>query len=212
MKIVTPGSHQLDAAFDLLTRVFIDSSPPHQALNISLAEYRDYLAPSFFSMAQRGLTLLAVDNCDNLLGCVIAGDYHASVDAATDEQCQRLAGFRKMAPLRALLAALECEYLKHTTVVPGVTMLVDMAAVAPRARAQGVYLSLRSQLHGCGREAGFSKVAGELSSAATQHVCVNRFGHRVIAEITYRQFQFNGARPFAQLQDPTSIVMVEGAL
>jgi len=41
---------------------------------------------------------------------------------------------------------------------------------------------------------------------------VNEFGHTVIAEIQYGEFDFSGRRPFSIIRDPASIQLVEGEL
>ena len=59
------------------------------------------------------------------------------------------------------------------------------------------------------KAAGFNTVIGELSSAATQHVCVNSLGQTVMAEIEYASFEFAGGYPFAEIVKPPSIQLVE---
>jgi len=91
-------------------------------------------------------------------------------------------------------------------------MLVDMAVVSSMARGQGIYRKLRESAHLIGREAGFSRVIGELSSAATQQLCINRLKHKVCAEIVYSTYEYKNQKPFASIKEPKSIVLVEGDL
>jgi len=87
-----------------------------------------------------------------------------------------------------------------------------MAVVSSSYRHRGVYRRLREVVHCVGHNAGFKRVVGELSSAATQRVCVAEFGHTVCAEIHYDAFEFSGRRPFCLIRDPCSIQLVEGEL
>jgi len=94
----------------------------------------------------------------------------------------------------------------------GEYMLVDMAVVTPSARGQGIYRKLREAIHGVGRAAGFLTVVGELSSAATQHLCINVFNHKVCAEISYSSYDYKGSTPFSNIESPETIVLAEGRL
>ncbi|MEM7292239.1 MAG: hypothetical protein AAF420_02430 [Pseudomonadota bacterium] len=90
--------------------------------------------------------------------------------------------------------------------------MVDLAVVAREAGGRGVYKNLRLQAQTLAKIEGFETCVGELSSAATQHVLMNKFGHRVVAEVEFAEFEFDGKKPFASISDPTSIVMAEGLL
>ncbi|OED39895.1 hypothetical protein AB833_13515 [Chromatiales bacterium (ex Bugula neritina AB1)] len=201
----------VEAAFALLTRVFIDDSPPHRVLNVKLPEYRDYLASFFFRSAKRGYGLVALDCAKNVHGCVIGIDYCDSLNTP-DSFVADTSARVKMRPLLALLAELDLRYRKHRLSQPGDTILVDMAAVSKQARGAGVYVSLRLALHECAKQQGYRYIVGELSSAATRYVCIEKFHHRVVAEINYDSFEYDGDRPFRSLIDPPSLVMVEGFL
>lgn len=195
-----------EAAFSLACQVFVDGSVLHQALGIPLDEYRAYFRGPFTTLLAHDLSLVAVDERDGtVLGCLLARDYAepAPGDAPVPE---------KLEPLAALLHALEQRYRAIRSIAPGRCMLVDMAIVSPHAAGRGIYRRLRESAHRLGREAGFEQVVGELSSAATQHVCVNGFGHRVRAEIAYASFEHRGRRPFAAIREPVSIQLVEGDL
>ena len=113
-------------------------------------------------------------------------------------------------PLTATLAA---EYAQARGVPePGQVVLVDMAAVSPAGRGQGVYLRMRQAAQALAREKGFSCVVGELSSAVTQHVVRDVLGHAVVAEVRFADFVWRGQRPFAGITAPESIVLTEGLL
>ena len=91
-------------------------------------------------------------------------------------------------------------------------MLVDLAVVKRQASGLGIYRQLREAAKQMAKIAGFKYVAGELSSPVTQHVCVNRMGHKVIAEIDYASFKYGGNYPFADINQPASIQLVEAEL
>lgn len=196
-------------AFELVTREFAIRSQPHRALNIELAEYRAHLAPTYQHMVEQGHSYIALDERQNLLGCIVAADYCVTAPATGHQNGSTVI---KMKPLMVLLEQLDRAYREHRSLVPGQTMLIDMAVVSPGATGQGIYRRMREAAHEHARLRGFAYVAGELSSAATQHVCVNLFQHQVVARIRFADFLYNGEYPFATLLDPPDILLVEGEL
>lgn len=196
-------------AFELLTRQFVEFSQPHRALGIELDEYRQYLEPSFRQTIEYGASYFAIDTDGAVMGCVIACDY---LTEAVSRRGTPLPVVRKMHPLQALLAQLNRAYLSHRRIADGDTLLVDMAAVDPRYGGRGVYTELREAVHERAREQGFRYVVGELSSAATQWVCIEKLEQQVIARLVFADFEYAGTRPFEKLLDPPEIVVVEGAL
>lgn len=195
-----------DAAFSLACSVFVDASVLHEAVGVSIKEYREYMRGSFETMRKQELSLVAIDSSTNeIIGCLIACDYTSQVQnpsAIPDT----------LKPINALLQDLDNIYRGTQRVTAGQCLLVDMAIVSPLARGLSVYSRMREAIHMVGRAVGFTKVVGELSSAATQHVCINKFGHRVCAEIEYASFEYSGRRPFAKIKEPLSIQLVEGEL
>lgn len=195
-----------NAAFTLACEVFVDSSVLHAAVGISNEEYRDYMRLPFKWMWEQGLSLIATDaNNKELVGCIISCDY-----AALPHNSAPLP--EKLKPVNALLHELDELYREKHKILPGNCLLVDMAVVKPTSRGQGIYSLLRQQTHNIGRELGFEKVIGELSSAATQRLCVDRLGHTVCAEIEYASFSYENEKPFSSIKDPTSIKLVESSL
>ena len=191
------------AAFNLVCDEFANGSVLHKVLGVTPEVYRAYLRDQFFLVIEQNLSLIAI-NIDkgNILGCLIACDFlgHETPTA------QIPARFK---PLSALLHQLESEYLKKRSIDTGDCMLVDLAVVSRQASGLGIYQKLRDEAKELARVAGFRYLVGELSSAATQHVCVNRMGHSVITEVEYATFEYDGQFPFAQINQPTSIQLVE---
>ncbi len=201
--MTSDNSHE---AFSLACKVFVNASVLHTAMDVTFKEYREYMRASFEVMWKQGLSIIATDtNSNELIGCLVACDYQTQTKNSAKIP-------NKLKPVIALLRDLEEIYLQNRQIEPGQFMLVDMAVVKPEASGRGIYRKLREKAHQIGREAGFRNVVGELSSAATQHLCINRFGHKVCAEIEYTSFNYLGRRPFAAIKEPPSIILVEGDL
>ncbi len=199
----------IDAAFDLLTREFIARSQPHRALSIGLDEYRAHLLPGYRHMVNQGHSFVAVDARDEVIACLLACDYCKATAPQSDSVSS---ASHRMQPLLALLAELDRTYRNHRQIVADQILLVDMAVVSPVASGLGLYRRLRETVHDHGRRCGFERVVGELSSAATQHVCIDVFNHQVIGRVNFATFVHDGQRPFSALIDPPDVVLVEGKL
>lgn len=206
IEIVPIKDPYLPQAFALATEVFATQSTLHRALNVNLEAYRTYLAPSFDAMVAEKLSVVAVaPETQTVLGVMIATDFHhqfAPQSAAPDP----------FAPLQALTAELTRLYRRKYSITPGQVALVDMAAVATSANGHGLYRKMRTALHASAKHQGFEAVVGELSSAATQHVVLDRLGHQKIAEVTFASFEFEGKRPFETITDPARIILAQGQL
>ncbi|MEM7379422.1 MAG: hypothetical protein AAF460_18195 [Pseudomonadota bacterium] len=150
--------------------------------------------------AAAGLSVVATAE-SSIVGCAIA------VDAATE-----YALAQNQPPSNAISALLQALRATAPKPRPGACLLVDMAVVDPDHTGQGTYTAMRSAVHDRARAAGYRSVRGELSSTATQRVCVEHLGHRVLGAVHYAGFAHDGLYPFAAISDPASILLVEGAL
>ncbi len=195
-----------EEAFAVTCDVFANSSVLHQAMDVGLAEYRHYLRASFDAIWRQNLSLVAIDRqYDHVVGCVVACDYFAQPDYPCDAP-------DSLKPIKALLRQLEALAADSRQRDAGHTLLVDMAIVKPEYRGRGIYRTLRERVHESGYNAGFTRVLGELSSTAAQRTCIEHFGHTVVAEIKFAEFEYEGCKPFACITDPPSLVLVEGPL
>lgn len=189
-------------------REFVAGSVLHRALNIPLDEYTRYMTEPVLSLLAEDLSFVAVDPADDsICGCILAGEYLAATNnsgsAATPEFIQ---------PVNALLTELDQLYRAQRLIEPGTAVLVDIAVISPEKAGQGIYTRLRNTVHSAARGRGYQVIVGELTSAATQFTCVEKFGHQLICEIPYKSFEHNGSYPFASITEPASIQLVEGFL
>jgi len=66
-------SQNSNDAFELVCEVFVKSSVLHQAVGVSLDEYREYLRGSYTAMWQQGLSLVAIDTASSeIVGCLVS--------------------------------------------------------------------------------------------------------------------------------------------
>lgn len=196
----------LEVSFKLATEVFIEGSTLHRALGIGLDEYRTYLRPSFEEMIEEELSVAALDSTSGeLVGCVIATDFHQHLNPEIELGS-------KFAPLAALTRELCVQYRQVRTIASGDAVLVDMGVVGKHHAGQGIYQMMRRATQSIAKGKRYTSVVGELSSASTQHVILNRLGHQKLAEVKFSNFEFSGTHPFQTIREPQSIILAEGAL
>lgn len=192
--------------FAFVCREFVQGSELHRAAGVELAEYTDYFRDSFISMVAEGHSLVAVDESSNsILGCLLAGRFQPCTlnSDGTPES---------ILPIKAILVALEDKCLPRLSRPLEETVLVDIAMVTAAANGKGHYTALRRALHHRAEGLGFTSVVGELSSIASQKVCVERLGQRLVGQVDYGTFQFNGGYPFSSIDNTDSIQLVEHLL
>jgi len=191
----------------LVCNVFCTASPLHHALGISSNAFKQYLSPDWLNYSMRGPvpSLVAVHaHSDEVVGCLIPAAFPTLFDSIASLPAPQ----RK---IYGLLQMLEDRFLQSSPELAR-SFLVDIAVVSPEFEKQGIYRQLRQAIHESGKNSGYHKVYGELSATATQHVCREHFGHRVVAEVAYAEFDLEGSRPFETIKEPPSIQLVEGIL
>jgi hypothetical protein len=154
-------------------------------------------------MVAKGLSVAALGSTGEVIGCTIVTVPAMRRDVGT---------LPALAPVAALTSALWDRYAAFHPTPPGVAVLVDMAAVASDHGGVGVYQAMRHEVHARARSQGFTKVVGELSSSATQHVVIEKLGHTKRVEIAFTEFEHMGSYPFRGIKDPRAIILAEGLL
>lgn len=209
-----------EQALQFVCREFVAGSPVHRAVGVAYEEYLGYLRSPFTTMAAEGVSFVAIEEATaEIAGCVLAGDFHPDVSGSnmlptevTSSKEPDSTVPESMRAIKALLTELERPYQQRLSNKPEETLIVDIAAVNRRTRGQGLYRRLRLAAHEAAKKRGFSRVVGELSSAATQRFCVEQLGHKILNEVAYKTFRFNNTNPFASIEQPPTIQLVEGSL
>jgi len=206
MEISVLTLQDAEESLDLVSEEFAIHSPLHRALAVSGKEYREHLSPGWQKHVDERLSLVARDSqSGELTGVLVATRYPTDFSGA-------LTASTRLAPIAELLRRLEQAHIDSEHYRPANRLLIDLAVVRDSAKRQGIYTALRSECHRVAQSAGFDRVVGELSSSETQRHCINQLGHRVLAEILYADFDFQNQRPFATIEQPRSILLVEGSL
>jgi len=214
----TPTIHHVESLsankqkqlFEIVCNEFVSSSPIHTALKINPRDYSNYLRDDWESYVHMGPlgrhgSLVAIDpDSDEICGCIITADFPTRFNDFDNKPV-------KQQMVSALLQELEQLYLGDSC-SDEKSLLVDLALVPRQYSNQGIYQLLRHKIHEVAAKSGFEIIYGELTSAHTQHVCINKLHHQTVAEVLYREFSFAGSRPFAHILEPPSVKLVMASL
>ena len=204
------SANQQVQLFEMVCNEFVNSSPIHVALGINTQEYADYLRDEWTSYIHKGPlgpmgSLVACDpDSGEIRGCMITAAFPSCFKHSANLPI-------KQKTVSALLQELEELYLGEN-VNTEKSLLVDIAVVHKQFSNRGIYQQLRHRLQELAVSNGFNNIFGELSSAATQHVCINKLHQQTVAEIFYKDFDFAGSRPFEDILEPPSIKLVVASL
>lgn len=201
INLLTADLYEL--ALKLAVDVFLRGSVLHKIAGLEKDSYLNCLRPAFVENAKQNMSVVALDEQGNVIGCVIACDFTKQ---------GAVLSHKNLRPMQALFSELETQYLKHRPVSHGTSVLIDMACVHPDHLKGGIYTRMRNAVHDLARQQGFTYVIGELSSVATQRLVVEKMGHKVIVSVAFSDFQFEGLTPFQTIHNPKAIVLTEGLL
>jgi len=197
-----------EIALDLICNEFSSHSVLHRSQHISPSEYRDYLITDWHNYAhgKESISLVACDDNSGIIeGCLIAIPFRHNLPAINSLP-------EKHQPIASLLRSLEEFYELPDYCSVRNVLLVDLAVVRYESRRRGIYLQLRQEIHRLAKERGYRIVLGALSSAETQSFCIGKMQQNLIAQIPYASFTFKNRVPFAAIEKPESIVLVEHCL
>ncbi len=201
----TLQEQHIEPAFEIAAKVFCSSSTIHRTLAVELNEYKNYLRPSFSDIAREGLSVCAIETVSNkILGCLMVTDFMKYIYSFNNKSSNSLA------PIVAITENLCRKYTKKQRLHIGEFAFVDMGAVDQNFCGRGIYQAMRKYAHDLVKLNGFSYIVGELSSLETQYVILRKFQHKKVAEIVFKDFVFDGTKPFIKIKNPRSIILSEG--
>jgi hypothetical protein len=186
-------------ALRLIGEHFLSGSPLHQAVGMTKQEFKQYMPAQWKAALDNPLPALVAMNrtSQQIVGCLLPAPFPSSFD-----DIEALPDKRRTIAL--LLQQLENRYLPSHPVAEK-SLMIDIAVVSESVSGQGIYQQMRRTFECLAVAHGYTRLFGALSSAATQRVCVGKWGHRVVAEVRYDEFTTGCETPFSVITDPASI-------
>jgi len=202
------GTEHIEGAAHCIASSFTTSEPMCRALGIAYEDFLPFSRLMAVKAAKEGLSQVVVRG---------SGTHRVVCASINEDFCaplpeEAVVGFPHLSPILTLLNALDERYQTTSKPSLGEAFHVVVGGSLPGEEHKGHGKRVMEQGLSIARLHGFRRIVSHLSNAATQQVYVQRLGLAIVAEIVYRDFELDGARPFADIESPRSCIMVEGVL
>jgi len=192
----TMRREHIDGVVTCLMDSFLNREPMTRALALTDAAYRYFLEITAAKAADDGVSFVAVD-AGQVVGCLLAEDL-ASPPPVGSERIDP-----SMAPLFGLLDELQGRLGQPGEIAPGQYLHLFMRGVVDGHEGQGIGGTLYRLVEDLGRAKGYRELINECTGARSQYL-TEKAGGVMSGEIVYREFSYEGTRPFASIEAPPS--------
>ncbi|ACY14308.1 hypothetical protein [Haliangium ochraceum] len=188
----------LDAILDEFYRGRLEPGPLFNATGVTQADVVPVATSWLEHMLPQRLTMLAFDG-DRIVGMAMGEDF------ANPWSSAGVTLSPAMAPCVAFLDQITREY--HAAQTPPPQHTVNLVVLKVRKEYSGAHVSKTIVVQGVPilRERGFRKLIGMLSGSKSQYLAGSRFGFKLEHELRYKDFEYQGRRPFAGITDTESM-------
>lgn len=195
----------LEGAIHCVSRAFIKNEPMAAHLNITMDEFLVFANAFYPSLIEPQLSFVAVDEGNGqVVGIRVSEDYHQ------EEEPPEIPGLSpKFYPLFTLLDQLGETFKGMRQVKPGQYVHMFMVAVDDGYQRRGVAPKMNSAFFKHVKARGFTHAVTEPTGLISQHILRNKFGFSVLHELAYADFEFDGEKPFADLEGHPSAMLME---
>ena len=197
----------LEGTIRCVSRAFTRNEPMSRHLGISYKEFLYFARHCYPVLIEQELSLVAVDTTRNeVIGARISEDFYL----AGGGDIPGLSN--KFLPLFAMLEKLSNYYGNHRGIVKGRYVHMFMVAVDEAYTKQGIAPTMYRIFIRHALERGFTHAVTEPTGLISQHILRNKFGFRVVHEIPYQEFEYEGRLVFQNLKGHKSAMLMEKAL
>ncbi|MDJ0842560.1 MAG: hypothetical protein QNK37_39035 [Acidobacteriota bacterium] len=196
----------LQGAITCVSHSFIQNEPMAAHLGITIDEFLHFAGAFYPTLIEPGLSFVAVDEeIDQVVGVRISEDFYDEL-----EESPEIPGLSpKFFPLFTLLEELGAEYKKTHNWQHGKYIHMFMIAVEDGYQGRGIAPNMNKMFFRHVKGLGFTHAITEPTGLISQHILKNKFGFKVLHEIKYADFVFDGEKPFADLLEHPSAMLME---
>jgi len=191
--VQTLGREHMQAVADLFIKTFCDSEPVTKHLGIQHHEYEPFVLSVIQKAVKDGLSVVALDENNNVVACVISEDI-------TDSFKPNLAQYPKMKPIFAIIEKLSSAFLNDKTFKKGKVAHSWIAMVDQSCRGKGLStkIDLAATNH-CAKK-GFDFTYAEFTNDISENITHHYSVSKKLNEVTYDSFTLQGLTPFKGLE------------
>lgn len=179
----------MQGAADLFVRTFCDDEPITKHLGIQYHEYEPFAQAVIQKAVKDGLSVVALDDKNRVVGCVIGEDI-------TDSFQPNPSLYPKMKPIFALIEQLSEPFFSGKSFKKGKMAHTWIAMVDKSFRGKGVStdidLACTNLIASKGYYFTYAEFTNDISEKVTRHYPVSK----KIYELSYAEFIYQGKAPF----------------
>ena len=196
----------LEGAITCVSHSFIQNEPMATHLGITVDEFLHFATAFYPTLIEPGLSFVAVDEeKDVVVGVRISEDFYREI-----EESPEIPGLSpKFFPLFTLLGELGASFKKTHEWQPNHYVHMLMVAVEDGYQGRGIAPNMNKMFFRHVKAQGFTHAITEPTGLISQHILQNKFGFKALHEIKYVDFVFEGTRPFADLSEHPSAMLME---
>ena len=196
----------IEGATACIAGTFAGGEPMSQVLAVSPSEFYQFARLFIEKTAEEGLSVVAVNEEQEVVGATIAEDY------MTDPPTGLEAISEKFHPIFSLLESLGERYIASQGVVPGSHYHIFMCGVYQQYANRRLAQKLNRFAEDVARERGYRAVVCEATGRVSQFVCASQLGMDYVDEINYQDFRLEGEPVFADIASVDSCIVYQKLL
>lgn len=190
--IKTLESEHVKSTIDLFIKAFCDYEPITKAINISHEDYEPYARDIVQKAVRDGLSKVALDENQKVIA------FNLSEDLANPYHPD-LKKYPKMAPIVALITELTQPFLKNKVFNKGKVLHPMVCAIDPSYQGHGMSTAINLTTLESAAQKGFQFVYTEFTNELSEKSAFHFKSYKAIKEIKYKDFLFEGKKPFGAL-------------
>ncbi len=189
------------SAVDLFTKSFCDSEPITKHLNIQYRDYENFAKEVVRKAIQDGMSVVAVDQHNHVVACVIAEDLANPFEPM-------LAEYPKLKPIFALLDQLSEPFLTGKTFYKGKIAHIWIAIVSAAYRGKGLSTAIDMACATIcmrkGYDFAYAEFTNDISEKITHHYKI----YELCNSINYNDFTYEGQNIFKGLNGKAAAYII----
>ena len=193
----------VEGAITCIADTFAGGEPMSQLLGITRQEFTQFARLFIEKTAKEGLSVVAINEEQEVIGATIAEDYMTDPPLGLDTISE------KFNPIFALLESLGTQYIASQGVAPDTHYHIFMCGVYQHYANRRLAQKLNQFAEDIARERKYRAVVCEATGRISQFVCANQLGFAYVDEISYKDFQLEGKRVFANISNVDSCIVYQ---
>ena len=196
----------LEEMAGLLADIFSRFEPLALAVSLESDDLRTLVNVFGRRVPDDAITIVARDRLSGkLVGAMLTDDFGSPLPEGIETISSRFE------PTLAMLEGLDGQYRKTRNIVPGEILHLFMLAVDTGFGGKGIARNLVRFTLENGNRRGYKSAITEATGKVSQHV-FNELGFEERFRVTYKEFSYQGKRPFESIAGHEAVILMERRL